>query len=81
MNVYFKALIHNGEWVNLAQLETGIYASNAPCLIDKNVKDMDEFIENRRRFYAQLRRAMPVSVEANLRACKLIDIEIKKCKD
>jgi hypothetical protein len=81
MDVYFKTLVFNNGWVDLAKLDTGIYLSTAPCLISKNVKDIDEFIENRRKFYAQLGRVMPVAVETNLRDCKLIDIEIKKCSN
>jgi hypothetical protein len=81
MNVYFKTLIYNGEWVDLAKISIGIYTAQAPCLIHSSVKSMEEFIQNRERLYNMVNRVMPISEVENLKKCELITIEIKKCKD
>jgi len=82
MNVYFKTLIHNGEWVDLSLIDKGLYTAQIPYLIqNNNVKDIEEIIENWKGFYKSINKVMSISQIENLKKCELITIEIKKCKD
>ena len=74
MNNHFKALCHNGTWVDTRILHDGIYPSLVPFLYPK-----DETIEGMIRKFKPYHRLVEHGEEFlnNLSKCELVDVTIE----